>query len=234
MFIHLAAYRFIDLDRLPERRQALDERGRGLGLKGTVLLAPEGINLSVSGRERAVRDWVAQLDADPAFAGLDYKEGRSAQIVFKRWRVRIRNEIVTFRQPGIRPHDRRAPAVSAVGFELQAGSFDSAVDLGLASFTDLPAAIAARRDQWYGQRVVTFCTGGIRCEKAALYMQQQGIEHVVQLDGGVLRYFEQVGAAHWRGELFVFDDRIGIAPAAPEPIAIAPAGADPASDRIAA
>jgi UPF0176 protein len=239
MFLNLASYRFVDLDQLPQRRRRIDELGSRIALKGTVLLASEGINLNVCGPQAAIRAWADELRSDPLFATLVFNERRSSAMPFKRWRVRIKNEIITFRRPAIRPQDRRAASVSPAvlerwldagrddegrelvmidtrnEFEVQAGSFESAIDLKLASFTELPEAVAARRAEWRGRRVVTFCTGGIRCEKAALYLQHEGIDHVVQLEGGVLRYFDTIGGAHWRGELFVFDAR-GVLSPAPE------------------
>jgi len=98
------------------------------------------------------------------------------------------------------------------GFEVEVGHFDGAVDPQLKSFTDLPQALEERRHQLGGRRIVTYCTGGIRCEKAALFLAANGYEHVVQLEGGVLKYFEEVGARHWRGELFVFDKRVSLKP----------------------
>jgi UPF0176 protein len=97
-------------------------------------------------------------------------------------------------------------------FEVGMGAFEGAIDLGLRAFTELPAALHERRDGLADKRLVTYCTGGIRCEKAALAMAHDGFEHVVQLDGGVLRWFETQGARHWRGELFVFDRRVALRP----------------------
>jgi len=97
------------------------------------------------------------------------------------------------------------------GFEVDAGAFEGAVDWRLAQFSDFPAALDAHRDHLQGKTVVSYCTGGIRCEKAALWMAQAGVEHVLQLDGGILRYFEAArGAPHWRGSCFVFDERSGL------------------------
>ncbi len=229
--LNIAGYRFADLDRLPERRQALTALGLQLGLRGTILLAPEGINVFACGEPTAVRELLAALRTDPALADLTVKESWSATTSFGHWRVREKREIITFRQPGLRPHDARADAVAPATlrrwlargsddegrplalidtrneFEVQAGSFEGALDLGLRSFTDLPAAVQARRGELAGRRLVTFCTGGIRCEKAALWMTQAGFEHVTQLDGGILNWFEREGGAHWHGHCVVFDRR---------------------------
>jgi UPF0176 protein len=233
-YLNLAAYKFLDWDGLPERRDRIQASGLSLDLRGTVLLAPEGINLFVSAPSDAANAWLRALCADPLLADLDVKRSASAQCEFGRWRVRIKKEIVTLRQPHIRPQDRRAAAIAPTtlarwmqqshdddgrplklldtrnAFEVAAGAFESASHLAIKSFTDFPQAVRARADEFRGARVVTYCTGGIRCEKAALVMQDLGIEQVVQLDGGVLRYFEEVGQAHWQGELFVFDQRIGV------------------------
>ncbi|MBA3477279.1 MAG: hypothetical protein H0T52_02585 [Lautropia sp.] len=150
--------------------------------------------------------------------------------------MKLKKEIITFRQPGCRPASGRAASVDARSlarwldrgcddqgrpvvmvdtrnaFETRVGGFAGAVDPHLESFTDLPRALGSCREDLAGKRVVTYCTGGIRCEKAALYLDAQGFENVVQLDGGVLRYFEEVGGRHWRGELFVFDKRVSLKP----------------------
>ena len=233
-YLNLAAYKFLDWDGLPERRDRIQASGLSLGLRGTVLLAPEGINLFVSAPPDAANAWLHALGADPLLADLGVKRSESAHCAFGRWRVRIKKEIVTLRQPQIRPQDRRAAAISPAtlarwlqqshdddsrpvklldtrnAFEVAAGAFESASHVAIKSFTDFPQAVRAGVEEFRGARVVTYCTGGIRCEKAALVMQDLGIEQVVQLDGGVLRYFEEVGQAHWQGELFVFDQRIGV------------------------
>lgn len=231
MILNLSAYRFVDLDRLEDRRAHLDAAGRELGIRGTVLLAPEGINLFVSAPEPQALAFLRILDEDPALAGLEPRRTRSEAIAFDRWRVRVKREIITLRQPWVRPQDRRAATIAPAtlarwldqgrdddgrevvmvdtrnAFEVEAGSFHGAIDPGLRSFSEFPAAIEPLREELDGKRVVAFCTGGIRCEKAVLWMENAGFRDTVQLDGGVLGYFEAVGERHWDGGLFVFDKR---------------------------
>lgn len=235
--LNIAAYRFVELDDLPALRMRLLERAKAAALAGTVLLAPEGINLFLAGAPDAVRGWLDELRADARFAALAVKESLSATVPFGRLRVRIKREIIRMNQPAIRPADGRAPAVDALtlarwlrdgrcdegrpvlmldtrnGFEVDRGAFDGAIDWRLNRFSDFPAALAAHRAGLEGKTIVSYCTGGIRCEKAAIWMREQGLKHTLQLDGGILGYFEQVpGAAHFHGDCFVFDAREALDP----------------------
>jgi UPF0176 protein len=229
--VNLSAYRFVALDDLPALRGRLFERADALALKGTVLLAPEGINLFLAGPREAVDGFMAWLREDPRFAGLEAKESISGDVPFGRLRVRLKKEIITMHQPAIRPEAGRAPAVDAPtlkrwldngrdddgrevvmldtrnDYECDVGKFAHAVDYRLASFTAFPAAVAADRARFADRTVVSYCTGGIRCEKAALHMQELGIERVHQLEGGILKYLELTDGAHWQGDCFVFDGR---------------------------
>ena len=251
MKLNIAAYRFTDLDRLEEVRARLDDAGRALGLRGTVLLAAEGINLFVSGEPDAIDGFLSRLDEDERLRALPVKRSWSQTIAFDRWRVRLKKEIVALRQPGIRPGDRRAATIAPEDldrwlqagcdddgrplavidtrnrFEHDIGTFEGAIDPGITSFSQLPSALETLRPSLAGRRIVTFCTGGIRCEKAVLYMERAGFDDVVQLDGGVLNWFERVGGRHWRGGLFVFDKRValdaGLQPQAADAAAAAPA-----------
>ncbi len=235
--LNVSAYRFVDLDDLPALRQRLLSTATAAGLKGTVLLAPEGINLFLAGAPDAVRGWLDALRADPRFAGLDAKESTSSDVPFRRLLVKIKREIIRMNHPTIRPAGGRAPAIDPPtlarwlaqgrcdagrplvlldtrnGFEVDAGAFEGALDWRLQKFSDFPAALDAHRDALEGKTVVSYCTGGIRCEKAALLMAERGLPHVLQLEGGVLRYFEQTaGAPGWRGDCFVFDARVALEP----------------------
>ena len=234
--VNLAAYRFVSLDDLPALRERLLACGQALGLKGTILLAPEGINLSLAGARAAIDAFMAQLRADRRLADLETRQSLSDAVPFGRLRVRLKKEIITLRQPAIRPADGRAPALAAATlrrwldqghdddgrdvllldtrnrYETDLGKFAQAIDYRLASFTDFPAAIAADRARYQHHTVVSYCTGGIRCEKAALHLQALGLPHVYQLDGGILKYFEETDGAHWQGECFVFDARGALDP----------------------
>ena len=236
MFLNLASYLFTGLDDLPALRREVHAAGIDLCMRGTVLLAPEGINVFVCGMEANARAFASRLREDPRLAGLAFKESWSAQQSFNRLLVKVKREIITFRRPEHQPARGRAPAVAAAGlarwldrgrddegrpvalvdtrnaFEIEVGAFAGAIDPGVRSFTELPRALEPYRDSLAGKRVVTYCTGGIRCEKAALYLSASGVEHVVQLEGGVLKYFEEIGERHWRGELFVFDRRVSLKP----------------------
>ncbi len=241
-----AAYRFVDLDDPAALRDRLASRAEAAGLKGTLLVAPEGLNLALAGEPRALRGWMAALQADPAFADMDVKWHRADRMPFGRLRAKVKREIIRMDQPAVRPAAGRAPTVDAPtlarwlrqgrcdegrpialldtrnAFEVDAGAFDGALDWRLAKFGDFPAALQAHRDALAGHTVVSYCTGGIRCEKAALWMAQAGVAHVRQLDGGILRYFEQVpGAPHWHGRCVVFDERGAVGPDAAEAAASA-------------
>jgi len=236
MYLNLASYLFTDLDDLPALRQDILQAGAALSMRGTVLLAPEGVNAFVCGLEADARAFVRHLRERTGLQELRFKESWSGRQSFNRLLVKVKKEIITFRQPGCRPADGRAPAVDAASlarwldqggdddgrpvvmvdtrnaFETQVGHFAGAIDPRIDSFTGFTAAIEKRRQDLAGKRIVTYCTGGIRCEKAALHLAQSGFEHVVQIEGGVLTYFEEVGDRHWQGELFVFDKRVSLKP----------------------
>ena len=235
-FLNIAAYRFTPLDNLPGLRQQLFDAAQARGILGTVLLAEEGINLCLAGPPDAINTWLAQLRADPRFAGLATKDSHSTNQPFRRLKVKIKREIIRMNLPTAAPAAGRAPAVDAAtlarwitqgtddtgrpiklldtrnGFEVDAGAFDGAVDWRLEKFSDFPAALAAHRAELEGHTVVSYCTGGIRCEKAALVMRGMGLDHSYLLDGGILNYFEATAgqAPGWHGRCFVFDERAGL------------------------
>ncbi|KQM75687.1 hypothetical protein ASE76_07170 [Xylophilus sp. Leaf220] len=243
--LNISAYRFVPLPDADALQQTLQARALALDLKGTVLLAEEGINLFLAGPAEAVRGFVAQLREDPRFAGLAPKESWSDTVPFRKMLVKVKREIIRMDHPTIRPAEGRAPSVDAATlrrwldaghdddgrpvvtldtrntFEVDAGTFEGAIDWRIDKFTEFPPALAANSPALEGKTVVSFCTGGIRCEKAAILMREQGVEHVYQLEGGILKYFEETDGAHYRGGCFVFDARRAVDPAlSPVPLAI--------------
>lgn len=234
--VNIAAYKFITFDNLDEARPQYQAICRELGLKGTILLTPEGINMFLSGPRAAIDRFLAWVRSDARFADLEVKESYSAEQSHKRMLVKIKSEIITMRMPLIKPEDGRAPFVEAHtlkrwldqghddqgqpvvmvdtrnDFEVDVGTFDNTVDYRIKKFTEFPEVIAAHKDDFAGKTVVTFCTGGIRCEKAAIHMQNIGYDNVYQLEGGILKYFEEVGGAHYTGDCFVFDYRTALNP----------------------
>jgi UPF0176 protein len=235
--LNISVYKFVGLPDCLALRDTLLQRAQALGLLGTVLLAEEGINLFLAGPAVAVRAWVAELRHDARFADLLPKESWSEVPPFKKLLVKVKPEIIRMNLPAIRPDALpRAPALPATtlarwleqghddhgrplalldtrnAFEVDYGTFVGAIDWRIDKFSEFPAAAAAHRDELMGKTVVSFCTGGIRCEKAALYLQEQGLDGpVYQLEGGILKYFEATGGAHYQGDCFVFDQREALA-----------------------
>lgn len=228
-FINLAGYKFVPLQRLPELKAGLKEFCGEFGLKGTILLSPEGINIFVSGSEPEVIRFKAFVHADSRFAGLRFKESVSSYPPFKRMLVKIKKEIITLRVPGLDSAARRAPAVTPAqlkrwldegrevvlldtrnAFEVETGTFRDAVHLNLKSFGEFPRAADKLDESLKGKTIVAFCTGGIRCEKAAPVLIQKGFRSVFQLEGGILQYFEDCGDSHFKGRCFVFDQRTAL------------------------
>jgi UPF0176 protein len=234
--LNISAYLFVSISDCERLRESIHSRADALGLRGTVLLAEEGLNLFLAGQAHAVRDFVGWLRTDTRFAALEPKESWSDTLPFRRLKVKVKREIIRMNHPAIQPQQGRAPAVDAPtlarwldrgqddegrpvvtldtrnAFEVDRGSFDGAIDWRLEKFSDFPAAVQAHRDELAGKTVVSFCTGGIRCEKAAIYLREAGLDHVYQLDGGILKYFELTGGRHYRGGCFVFDEREVLAP----------------------
>ncbi len=234
--LNIAAYRFVPLHDLQTLRRRLLAQATAANLRGTILLAPEGINLFLAGAATGIARFLAELQQDARFARLETKESWSDSIPFRRLRVRLKREIIRMNHPTLRPANGRAAAVDALTvrrwldaghddqgrpvvmldtrnrFELQAGRFHGAVDLELDRFSDFPAALQRRLADLEGKTVVSYCTGGIRCEKAALWMDELGMQHHWQLDGGILRYFETVGGDHFEGTCTVFDERSALDP----------------------
>ncbi len=236
MILNLAAYHFVAISDPDALARQLRDRFEAASLRGTALVTPEGINLFLAGEPESLRGVVAGLRSDAHFADLIVKWSESEHVPFKRLRVKRKREIITFRKDGLDPVGARAPAVDpptlkrwlAQGHddvgrevvmvdtrnaqEVDHGTFAGALTLPIAKFTELPDALAPHRAALAGKTLVSFCTGGIRCEKAAIWMQQAGYEHVRQLDGGILGYFEQVGGFGYRDRCFVFDERVALDP----------------------
>lgn len=229
--LNISAYRFVGIADPLALRDRLAPRAGMLDLLGTILIAREGINLFLAGAPEAIGAFLDDLRADPRFAGLEAKESWSQRQPFRKLLVKVKREIIRMNHPAIQPAAGRAPALDAAtlkrwlddghddegrpvvtldtrnAFEVDQGTFEGALDWRLHKFSEFPAALQAHAAELAGKTVVSFCTGGIRCEKAAILMREAGLDHVWQLDGGILKYFETAGAAHFRGHCFVFDER---------------------------
>jgi UPF0176 protein len=236
MILNVAAYRFVHIDDVPELIVALRGRAEAAALRGTILVAPEGLNLFLAGAAAALRGFLAWLQGDPRFAGLPLHLSESARMPFARLKVKRKREIIAFRRAEGDPLLGEAPRVAPQTLqrwlrqgcdddgrrlrlldtrnreEVAYGSFVGAETLPIDNFVELPEAVAALREAWREDTVVSFCTGGIRCEKAALWLTAQGWPRVYQLDGGILGYFEQVGGEGYAGRCFVFDQRVALDP----------------------
>lgn len=234
--LNISAYRFVPLRDLPDLRDRLFQAAEQHQLKGTVLLAEEGINLFLAGTAEGINAWLDLLRSHAPLAGLQAKESWSEAQPFRRLKVKIKPEIIRMNMPAVQPTEGRAPAITAAtlarwldqghddagrpllmldtrnGFEVDEGAFEHAVDWRLKKFSDFPAALAEHRETLQSHTVVSYCTGGIRCEKAALVMQSMGLPHSYQLEGGILKYFEETQgqAPGWRGRCFVFDERVAL------------------------
>ena len=234
--LNIAAYLFVSLDGLPELRAKMLSECNSRELKGTILLTGEGINLFLAGKESELRGFLDWLRADPRFKSLEAKESWSEDQPFKKMLIKLKNEIIRMNHPAIRPEEGRANFISPKklqewldrgsddlgrpvlmvdtrnAFEVDYGTFENALHFNIEKFTEFPQAISAHKEALMDKTLVSFCTGGIRCEKSGLYMREIGLQHSYQLEGGILKYFEEVGSAHYKGTCFVFDEREALEP----------------------
>lgn len=225
-----ALYSFTHLEDYPALREPLLDECLGRGIRGTLLLAEEGINGTIAGDRAGIDAVLAWLRRDPRLKDLDHKESEDESMPFYRMKVKLKREIVTLGVPGIDPNARvgtyvapsdwnavvNDPDVVLVDtrnhYEYGIGTFRGALDPGTTSFREFPEWVQANLDPARNRKVAMFCTGGIRCEKASSYLLEQGFETVYHLRGGVLKYLEEVPEAEstWEGECFVFDNRVSV------------------------
>jgi UPF0176 protein len=229
--VTIAAYKFLPLADLKALRLRLQAICKAADLKGTILLSPEGINLFVAGRAPGIEQLLAELRSWPGLGDLEPKVSETGQQPFRRMLVRVKKEIIAFGVEGIDPARRTSPKLPAKelkrwldegrpvtlldtrnDYEVKLGTFKDALPMGIKHFREFPEAVARLAPELKEQPIVMFCTGGIRCEKAGPFMEQAGFKSIFQLDGGILKYFEECGGEHYLGECFVFDQRVGLDP----------------------
>ena len=229
--VNIAGYLFADLPDFEALREPLKARCTELGLLGTILLSPEGINVMLAGGRDAVETIKQTLRSDERLAGLQFKESFTDTPPFGRLLVKLKKEIISFGVDGIDPAHFTGPHITPAelkrwydegrdflvldtrnDYEYRLGTFENAIDPQIGGFREFPDAVRRLPDEYRDKPVVMFCTGGVRCEKASPFMLGEGFSQVYQLEGGILKYFEDVGGDHWVGECFVFDDRVGLTP----------------------
>jgi predicted sulfurtransferase len=227
--LNIAFYRFLDLVEvsggLVSLKQCLLEACQSFHLKGKILLSQEGLNGSLAGEISEIRSFQKFLESFSFLKELPYRESYSTFVPFKRMLIKIKKQVIPSHEK-ILPQHGTAPRISAQelkrwidekksfflldtrnDYEVECGTFQQATHLDLKNFRQFSKKFQ-EVSHLYKKPLVVFCTGGIRCEKASMIASEQGIEEVYQLDGGILKYFEQVGGAHYRGSCFVFDDRV--------------------------
>jgi len=229
-YLVAAFYKFVELTDCAALRGPLQQRCEDLGLLGTILLATEGINGTISGAPEKVRRLFERLREDPRFEDLHYKESWAAEQPFYRMKVRLKKEIVSLGVAGVDPRRKVGQYVAPEDwnalisrddvrvvdtrnhYEYHLGSFAGAEDPNTASFRDFPQWVERELDPQKDRNVAMFCTGGIRCEKATSYLLDLGFENVYHLDGGILNYLETMDAKDslWQGDCFVFDNRVTV------------------------
>jgi UPF0176 protein len=229
--VNIAAYKFFRWDRLEPRRDELKSLCKKLGLRGTVMLSGEGINLFLAGSRESIDTFLTELKKSPELSDLPIKESLTDYQPFNRMLVKIKREIIPVGVEDVQPLEEASPKISAEllkqwldekrpiamldtrnDYEVELGTFENAIDLKLKTFREFPKAAAALPEEIKQNPVVMFCTGGIRCEKIGPFMKGLGFQEIYQLEGGILKYFEQCQQSHYRGDCFVFDQRVAVDP----------------------
>ena len=230
MFTIAALYHFTRFADPAALRGPLSALCLAQGVKGTLLLAGEGINGTIAGSRAGIDAVLGQIRALPGCDDLDWKESTAHEMPFNRMKVRLKREIVTMGQPDVDPLARvgnyveaaewnaliEAPDVAVIDtrndYEVAIGTFEGAIDPATRSFGEFPAWWEANKARFHNKRIAMFCTGGIRCEKSTNYLLGQGVEDVYHLKGGILKYLEVVpeSESRWNGECFVFDGRVSV------------------------
>lgn len=225
-----ALYHFVRIEDCPELQEALLMLLKQLSVKGTLLVASEGINGTIAGSREAIDSLQSFLAKDGRFKGIQYKESTTHEMPFMRSRVKLKDEIVTMGVPDIdpreivgtyvKPHEWNAlisdPDVTVIDtrnkYEIEIGTFEGATNPETETFREFPAFVENSLKPKEHKKVAMFCTGGIRCEKSTAYLKSQGFDEVYHLEGGILKYLEEVPQEDslWRGECFVFDDRVTV------------------------
>lgn len=231
-YVNITGYQFVTLTDLEKIKYQLQGQCQRLLIKGTILLAKEGINLMLAGTRDSINAFIQLIRQLPAFADLTFKENFSDKLPFAKLKVRIKPEIITLGLASIKPDEQAAapylPPEQLQTWldeqrdltlldvrnrhEVKCGTFCQAIDLKLEHFREFPKASQQLDPTFTDKPVVIFCTGGIRCEKASIVLAQQGFNQVCQLEGGILNYFKLCGGSHYQGDCFVFDDRIVLNP----------------------
>ena len=227
--VNIAGYRFVDLDDRDELRQPFRYICEKLKLKGTILLSKNGINFFLAGKQDSIDSYIEFLESDDRFIGIPLKISYTDYQPFRRMLVRLKKEIIALGIDEIRPVDYTGENIKPVEFkkilddneeviivdtrneyETRVGVFENAIDLNLSTFKDFPGAIQNLPEEYKKKQIVMYCTGGIRCEKGSVVMMNAGFENVKQLEGGILGYFEETDGSYWKGDCFVFDQRVAV------------------------
>ncbi|BAZ45648.1 rhodanese domain protein [Chondrocystis sp. NIES-4102] len=229
-YLIITFYKFVSISELAAKRAEILSLCRLHAIKGTIILASEGINGTIAGSEQAIATVVNHLKTIPGLGDLEVKESRSQKLPFVRLKVKIKEEIVTLGMPEVNPTQQVGtyvdpehwnqvisdPEVVLIDtrndYEVEIGSFQGAKNPKTESFREFPEYVAHNLDPNQHPKVAMFCTGGIRCEKASSYLLSQGFKEVYHLKGGILKYLEKVSpeASMWEGECFVFDERVAV------------------------
>ena len=229
--VNIAGYRFADMPDRDELRQPYRDLCHELELKGTILLAYEGINFFLSGSQTSIESFIKYIEDDSRFVDIPLKVSYSDYQPFRRMNVRLKKEIISLGLDHIKPAEMTGEEITPIAFkqlldageevivldtrneyECRIGTFENAFELNIRSFRDFPRAVSEMDEDLKDKPVVMFCTGGIRCEKASVVMMDAGFSNVKQLKGGILGYFEEVGGDYWNGDCFVFDRRVAVNP----------------------
>ena len=229
--VNIAGYRFADMPDRDELRQPFRDLCQELDLKGTILLAHEGINFFLAGSQTSIDSFVRWLEEDGRFIDIPLKVSYSDYQPFRRMNVRLKKEIISLGLDHIKPAEMTGEEITPTAFkqlldageevivldtrneyECRIGTFENAFEMNIRSFRDFPKAVSEMDEDLKDKQVVMFCTGGIRCEKASVVMMDAGFSNVKQLKGGILGYFEEVGGDYWNGDCFVFDRRVAVNP----------------------
>ena len=234
-YTNIAYYKFVSIENPTELRTILLKLCESLNIKGTIILAYEGINSCLVGTDESMNQYIEFMHNDTRFADLEFKKSFSAHIPFRRMLVKIKKEVIPLGMESIKPAEHTGKYIEPLelkkwydnnedfivldtrnNYEVEIGTFKDAINPQLNEFRNFPQWIKENFAQYKDKKIVTFCTGGIRCEKATAFMQQEGFENVYQVQGGILKYFEETMKKspgennHYEGDCFVFDYRVAV------------------------